>query len=328
MNLAGIKEENDLLFDDLIGQRLARSLLDAALEKGRIAPAYFFSGPNGVGRKLAALRFFEGVLSGGNSLIRERRRLQSLNHPDFLLVEPTYKHQGNFVPQSLAIERGVPRRTPPQIRLEQIREVTQFLSRKPVEAKRGMVLIEGVECMGEAAANALLKTLEEPGHGLLILLSAAPERVLTTIHSRCQRIPFFGLDRDSIEIVLKKSGLCDLESLNLNSQPELFALAAGSPGALMSHMDQWKSFPSELLECLVNLPTQPIDALALARDLSEALDGEQQIWLIDWLQQRIWLKTYDPRPLKRLERLRSHLLRFAQPRLAWEVTFLELMQFV
>ena len=56
------------LFTDLIGQPLAVNLLTAALQQQRLAPAYLFAGPEGVGRRLAALRLLEGVLSGGSCL--------------------------------------------------------------------------------------------------------------------------------------------------------------------------------------------------------------------------------------------------------------------
>jgi DNA polymerase-3 subunit delta' len=74
-----------------------------------------------------------------------------------------------------------------------------------------------------------------------------------------------------------------------------------------------------------SLPTQPIEALALARDLTEVLDGEQQLWLINWLQQHLWRLQRNEVVLRKLERLRVQLLSFVQPRLAWEVTFLDLM---
>ena len=67
-----------------------------------------------------------------------------------------------------------------------------------------MVVIEDVENMAEAAGNALLKTLEEPGNSLLILITARPEKLLPTIHSRCQKIPFKYLDSDSLQKVLTK----------------------------------------------------------------------------------------------------------------------------
>jgi len=67
-----------------------------------------------------------------------------------------------------------------------------------------------------------------------------------------------------------------------------------------------------------------MEALALARDLCEALDGEQQLWLINWWQQQLWSRGAGERPLQRLETLRRQLLSFVQPRLAWEVALLEL----
>ena len=64
----------------------------------------------------------------------------------------------------------------------------------------------------------------------------------------------------------------------------------------------------------------------MARDLSEALSGEQQLWLISWWQQQLWYRQGDVEALHRLERLRSHLLSYVQPRLAWEVTLLDLLE--
>jgi DNA polymerase-3 subunit delta' len=75
---------------------------------------------------------------------------------------------------------------------------------------------------------------------------------------------------------------------------------------------------------LRHLPNEPMHALALARDVCEALDGEQQLWLIDWWQQAIWATSGDVHSLKRLETLRRQLLSFVQPRLAWEVALLDL----
>ena len=190
------------LFEDLIGQPLAVDLLEAALDQQRLAPAYLFAGPDGVGRRLTALRFLEGVLAAGGSSSRERRRLVDRNHPDLLWVEPTFQHQGRLLSRAEAEEAGLSRRTPPQLRLEQIRGVARFLARQPVESARGMVVIEAAEAIAEAAANALLKTLEEPGHGLLILLTAAPERLLSTIRSRCQLIRFLRLDSAAMHQVL------------------------------------------------------------------------------------------------------------------------------
>ncbi|MBM5802007.1 MAG: DNA polymerase III subunit delta', partial [Cyanobacteria bacterium K_DeepCast_35m_m2_023] len=153
------------VFADLIAQEQAVSLLSASLAQQRLAPAYLLAGPHGVGRRLAALRFLEGVLAGpgGDPLLR--RRLAAGNHPDLLWVEPSYQHQGRLLTASQALAEGVNRRSPPQLRLEQVRELSRFLARRAVEAPGCLVVLEAAEAMAEAAANALLKTLEEPGDG-------------------------------------------------------------------------------------------------------------------------------------------------------------------
>ena len=68
------------LFKDLIGQCSATALLKASLKQRKLNNAYLFIGPNGVGRKLAALRFLEGLLANGKPTLRERKRLHELNH--------------------------------------------------------------------------------------------------------------------------------------------------------------------------------------------------------------------------------------------------------
>jgi len=377
------------LFADLLGQPRAVALLEAALERRRIAPAYLFAGADGVGRRLAALRFLEGVLAGPEAwpsgLPALRRRLAQGNHPDLLWVEPTYQHQGRLVKASEAQAEGVNRRSSPQIRLEQIRELTRFLARHPVEAPGGLVVVEGAEAMAEGAANALLKTLEEPGTGLLILICAAPDQLLSTIRSRCQQIPFVRLSSPLVAEVLaalpaalpqrpvaetalasktsgKKpsarkasaktgtagdaatepaeamgsanptagslagagGGQPDSEPPPRPDPPELLELAAGSPGALLEHRRQWRELPPGLAERLLELESDPLVALGLARDLSEALDGEQQLWLLAWWQLALWRRRGPGVDLQRLERLRSQLRGYVQPRLAWEVALLEM----
>lgn len=313
------------LFAELVGQSLAIQLLQAALQRGRLAPAYLFAGPEGVGRRLAALRFLEGVLTGGRGQPELRRRLAQGNVADLLWLEPTYQHQGQLVGVSLAEEMGVSRRTPAQIRLEQVREVSRFLARRPIESPRPLVVIESAEAMAEPAANALLKTLEEPGEGLLILLSSAPEKLLVTIRSRCQRIPFQPLSPSLMaEVLARTTPLEEARVLHQPDAPQLLAMAAGSPGALLMHRHQWERLPEGLAARLGDLPPNPLGALELARDISEGLDGEQQLWLLNWWQAGLWQSHRDPRQMDRLEVLRRHLLSHVQPRLAWEVTLLEL----
>lgn len=320
------------LFADLIGQPTAVALMGAALERQRLAAAYLLTGPDGVGRRLGALRFLEGVLAGPEGAPALRRRLSQGNHPDLLWLEPTYSHQGRLVPASQAMAEGVNKRSLPQIRLEQIRSVGPFLARRAVAGPRPLVVIEAVELMAEGAANGLLKTLEEPGAGLLLLLCAAPERLLSTIRSRCQQIPFRPLAPAAMaEVLALQAGAVglsgapdDAEGPEAPDPPELLELAAGAPGALLEHRRQWRGLPSGLADRLGNLAADPLEALALARDLSEALDLDQQLWLLNWWQLCLWRRQPRLAPQQRLERLRGQLRGFVQPRLAWEVALLEL----
>lgn len=336
------------LFADLLGQERAVALLRAAIVQRRLAPAYLLAGPEGVGRSLAALRFLEGVLAGPGGSAHERRRLAEGNHPDLLWMEPTYSDKGELIPASKAEALGVNRRTLPQMRLEQIREVSRFLARRPVEAPGCLVVLEGVEAMAEGAANALLKTLEEPGAGLMLLITAAPEQLLGTIRSRCQLIPFMRLAPGPLQAVLQRCAadrppladpLSDAQSASQADPqadpqpdseqadpPELLELAAGSPGALLRHRRQWRALPLGMAERLMGLAPEPLAALELARELSELLDGDQQLWMIDWWQLALWRRHADPLPLRRLERLRQQLRAYVQPRLAWEVALLDLAQ--
>jgi DNA polymerase-3 subunit delta' len=106
----------------------------------------------------------------------------------------------------------------------------------------------------------------------------------------------------------------------------LLQLAAGSPGALLELRRQWHALPPGLTERLLAVQgcRDPLQALELARELTEALEGEQQQWLLQWWQQAHWNLHHEPELLRRLERLRSHLQAYVQPRLAWEVALLEL----
>jgi len=322
------------LFDDLIGQAQAVSLLRATLAQGRLATAYLFAGPEGVGRRLAARRFLEGLLAGPGGSARMRRRLLEGNHPDLLWLEPTYQHQGQLVPASQAVQQGLSKRGLPQLRLEQVREISRFLSRRPLESSRCLVVIEAVEAMAEGAANALLKTLEEPGEGVLILLCSAPERLLSTIRSRCQQIPFARLDATAMARVLEglvadgrapEGPVLAESSLPDPDPPALLDLAGGSPGALLHHREQWRGLPEGLAHRLLEGSGAPIEALALARDLCEALDLDQQLWLLNWWQWQRWQRDHRASDQRRIERLRGQLKGFVQPRLAWEVALLELI---
>jgi len=321
-------------FEPLIGQPRAIELLTQAVTRQRIAPAYLFAGSNGVGRSLAALGFVTYLFSqeemGEAELQVLRQRVWQRNHPDLLWVEPSYLHQGKRLSVAEAIAAAVKRKTPPTIRLEQVREVSQFLARSPLEANRSVVVIEQAEAMAEAPASALLKTLEEPGQATLILIAASAESLLPTLVSRCQRIPFGRLSLGEMTTVLQRAGHPEILA-----KPEILQLAQGSPGAAIGHWEKFQEISPELL----NQVSQPVRshraALSLARQIQQSLELDSQLWLIDFLQHHYWQTMTMPpqtpsaslvRPLQLLEKARDYLLKNVNPRLVWEVTLIQMVE--
>lgn len=163
--------EDIALFGRVVGQPLAVTMLGAALVRGS-AHAYLLHGPRGVGKTEAAYAFAAGLLcpDGGCCRCDHCRRALSGVHVDLETVVPDG----------------------PSILIDQIRELNLDAAMRPYEADRRVYVILDAETMTEPAANAFLKTLEEPAsHVRLLLVSSAPERLLPTILSRCQRVPFF-----------------------------------------------------------------------------------------------------------------------------------------
>lgn len=274
-------------------------MLSAGLAQQRLAPAYLFVGPDGVGKKLTATRLGQALL--GRSPV---------GHPDALWVEPTYQEKGQLLTVGEAIAQGVRRRGSPQIRLEQIREVAAFVSRVPLVADRSLVVVEQAETMAESAANGLLKTLEEPGRATLILLAPERQRLLPTIVSRCQVVPFYRLDEITTRTLLHQQGIGELPA-------PVLALAQGSPGQALAAWQQYQALTAEqLADWAVPPPTRKA-ALERARAIAQR-DIDQQVWLVDYLQQRYWERG-DRRGVARLETVKQQLGQYVQPRLVWEV---------
>jgi DNA polymerase-3 subunit delta' len=193
-----------MTFSQILGHDRQKDILRRAVASGRLAHAYLFEGPEGVGKRLMALALVRAVFcaEGGCGTCASCRKVDHHNHPDLHLLEPD----------------GA------TIKIEQIRSLQKELSFRPLEAPKKVCLIEGAEKMNPAAGNALLKTLEEPsGSALLILLTPRPEGLLPTIRSRCQPLPFSRLPRESLREVL-----CDRLGIDETRGHILAALSEGS----------------------------------------------------------------------------------------------------
>jgi DNA polymerase III subunit delta' len=314
----------------LLGQAQAVELLTQSMIKQRLAPAYLFHGADGIGKSLAARSFIELIFcSDANKIGSDRhteqdisliqQKLRQGNHPDVLWVAPTYSHQGKLLSAAEATAAGVKKKAPPQIRIEQIREIGRFLARPPLLGARSVIAIEHAETMAEGAANALLKTLEEPGAATIITIASSVESLLPTIISRCQLVPFQRLDRSLMIEILTK-----LEQVEILNRPEILGLAQGSPGAAIAIWEQFQALPVDLLDRLTKLPLARRQGLELAAQIDRELDSSEQLWLVDYLQYTYWHRHRIPQIIEILEQTRSQLLAYVQPRLVWECTLLKI----
>ncbi len=306
----------------LLGQTPAIELLTRSIVKQRLAPAYLFHGADGIGKSLAARCFIELIFTDGVSASESALILQKLrqgNHPDVLWVAPTYSHQGKLYSISEATAAGIKRKAPPQLRIEQIRDISRFLARPPLLGTRSVVVIEQAETMPEGAANALLKTLEEPGKATIIAIATSVESLLPTIVSRCQQISFHRLDRVVMAAVLTQLGKSEILD-----RSEILGLAQGSPGAAIAIWEQFQALPTDLLARSTQLPFTRRQGLELAQQIDRDLDSAEQLWLVDYLQYIYWQKYRQPQIIELLEQTRAQLLAYVQPRLVWECTFLKI----
>jgi len=301
-------------FSVVVGQSQAIELLRSALKQDRVAPAYLFAGIAGIGRSLTAQAFAEMLVRDNKS----QQRVRDRNHPDVLWVEPTYTEKGKLLTAKEAEAAGLKRRAAPQVRLEQIRAIGEFLSHPPLESLRSLVIITEAQTMAESAANGLLKTLEEPGQATIILIAPDSSSLLPTLVSRCQRIPFSRLSAEQIKQVLAKNQLADLPD-------EMISISQGSVGDSIAAFEQFQKLPPELLKSAQQLPNNPRAALSLARQIAKELDVESQLWLADYLQNFYWRSNGFMRSIECLEQVKKQLQGYIQPRLVWEVAFLQML---
>lgn len=261
-----------MAFRDLVGNERVKRALQGAVREGQLGPSLLFSGPDGVGKRQFALALAKTIncpnASGGDRALPDScdlcpscRKIERGEHMDVLIVRPETAF----------------------LRIEQIRSLCEHAYRKPFEAHWRVFIIDEAETMTEQAANALLKTLEEPPAGsVLILLTSQLTRLLPTIRSRCQIYHFAPLTTAEIEGFLRERFVRPEEEIRL-----LARLSRGRIGkALSIDLSVYREMRREVLELLTVLGAgDRVRLIRAAEYWGRRLDREEFERRLDVLEQ-------------------------------------------
>jgi DNA polymerase-3 subunit delta' len=255
----------------MIGHQWAVDLLAEHVAHAGERHAYLITGPQGIGRRTLALRFTQALnctnppMPGAPCLkCSTCKRINNSLYPDLLVIQA--EHEGEV------------------LRIDQVRDLQHNLSLVPYEARYKVALMLRFEEAHASAANAMLKTLEEPPERVLVILTAgSAESLLPTIVSRCEVLRLRPL---SIEETSK--GLESLKGIPVEEADRLAHISGGRPGYAIRLVEQPGLLEQRRgwLEDLLNLfESSRAERFAFARELAENKDilrSELQIWLTFW----------------------------------------------
>ncbi|MDI6739831.1 MAG: DNA polymerase III subunit delta', partial [Candidatus Edwardsbacteria bacterium] len=252
-----------MLFNDLIGQEVAKKLLASALAENRLAQSLLFYGPDGVGKELAAVELARAINCQADGVDFDRlsltaqdkpcgacnscKRIASFQHPDFIYLFPVPHPSAESDKRKLTEEIGEFLKEKSEksylqprfdkavsIAIDDIRELQAKMALRPYEGARKVALIANAEAMTAEAASAFLKTLEEPSPTThFILITDRPNFLLPTIVSRCQKLRFNHLSERQIEQALRERHGAEPAAAKL-----LAELSGGSLGKALEMMNQ------------------------------------------------------------------------------------------
>ncbi|GAB7140914.1 hypothetical protein RsTz2092_08700 [Deferribacterales bacterium RsTz2092] len=196
----------------ILGHTKQQAMFKRLATTGRLSHAYIFSGIDGIGKRTFAMELARGLLCSDGKFFEPcdcpmcKLVLRDQQESDTRRVEREADKKGEnkgkklrFCPDLYLLDE------PDDLRIESIRDIIGDLSVSSYGNDWRVVVLDNAHDMGVEAANAFLKTLEEPsGETLFMLVSSQPDRLLPTIRSRCLNLDFEPLDKNTLLMVLRK----------------------------------------------------------------------------------------------------------------------------
>lgn len=175
--------------ETLVGHRAVEEQIAAVFQNGRAHHAWLLTGAEGIGKATLAYKIARYALAAPSERGASKgdplsvppgsvagRQVRALSHPGLLVIRRPYDPKTKRFPQSIPVD--------------EVRRLRSFLSHSPASGTWRVVIVDQADELNVNAANALLKSLEEPPSGaLFLLISSEPGRLLATIRSRCRRLP-------------------------------------------------------------------------------------------------------------------------------------------
>jgi DNA polymerase-3 subunit delta' len=205
---------------ELAGHEAAERAFEDSRARGRLHHAWLLTGPEGVGKATFAYRAARRLLGapedpshgilGSNPEHPISRQMMARAHPDLFVLERLG-------------EEGKVRKVIP---VDEARGLSEFFSKSPASAPHRVAIVDAADDLNVNAANALLKTLEEPpAHGVLLLVAHSPGRLIATIRSRCRRLAFAPMALDDAAAFVRAR-----EDVEPEAALRLARMAGGAPG--------------------------------------------------------------------------------------------------
>ena len=269
----------------LFGHETAEAVLSKAWRSGRLAHGWLLTGSEGIGKATLAFRFARAILSGAlddagppagpglPGLETPAGILPADRLPDVSPDDPAArKIAGGAHPGLRAIRRSInpdSGKMRGEIAVGDVREAMKFLNRTAADGGWRIVIVDPVDEMNRNAANALLKSLEEPPDKcLFLLISHVSGTVLPTIRSRCQLLALSPLAADDVRAAIGAAA----PDLMSRADDALLDLAAGSPGRAIRLLDADAGALERRIGAILEEPDEAggIAALDLAEQVARA----------------------------------------------------------